>query len=653
MLKHVFWKGFWRNKKNFFLVSACGVFLISTLFSCMAFSDFLTQIVTGEESDMVADYVATVALLLTAVLLQLLLVLSVICYMRTRAGEYGMLDVMGLKRKHKFMFVGVEYLTLLVISIGGGILFGVGESWLLRHLVVWLYPESKGKLVIGRVPYRFAVIYGIIVFVLMFIICDELISCLGASEVLNLGVKSGKKPKQHPLMWKVGAGFLLAALLIMQSYWGRVSKLLHVVLGMAGMYLLYVSVGGVLLLGIKKKESKYYKMLVWLNTWYYRFYHNLNMMFIVSAFLFAAVYLFALPVMDQFPINTDEKYPYDLVWMASLEDMNFVEELTKEYGVEARTQECIRVTTPDFGEHMGISESAYEGWSGGGAGLEGKEIMIIYQRERKDWNSLELDYESKKPRLAIGSAKDDLWINTPAGTIPSRKFDTRYERKESRDETLTGVFASSTSEDIIVFSDEYYESVKNEAEGPNLAVMLKIPEQYDKVTEQIFAYASEHPSGYSSLMGDVVIYEKKELMASDRYNRILSLLITGVNFVLILICSVFVTLIKIGNDQQEMEQKYSFYFQMGMPFSARKKGIMRECRMTVWIPVLAGIGTGIIFVIRELFLRILPGVWTLRYLAGIFTMCMGTVFVYGVVSKAINSDMVKKAGRKWDDERRE
>lgn len=41
--------------------------------------------------------------------------------------------------------------------------------------------------------------------------------------------------------------------------------------------------------------------------------------------------------------------------------------------------------------------------------MKDNEIYVVYQRERSERNYLGIDFGTKKPRIYMGEAKDDLW----------------------------------------------------------------------------------------------------------------------------------------------------------------------------------------------------------------------------------------------------
>ena len=416
MVRHVFWKGFRKNRKNFILLSLSGIVLISILFSTTALGDLLTQAAQGKESDMVSEYVTISSFIMVYVLLMFLLVLSIICYMRSRTEEYAAFQILGIKKKHRNQFIASEFGMFGAVSLIGGILLGVIEAKIIEWLLGVLYPDKAGQFSIGFSPFKMTIIIGVIGFGLIFMICDEFISCLGVSQVLSLGTGSGKRPKSHPVSAGAGVALCIGAVCIMQNYWGRASKIYPMLIAAVGIYLLYIAAGGLLAM-LRRNEKRYYKSIIWINTWYYRFYHNMNMMFIITVFVFVTLFSYALPLLDSTPLDTSEHYPYDIVWTAHKEDTPFLDELEEKYGAEITQQPSIRVSTPDFGVHMGISASAFQELTGEKAKLKGKQIYVIYQREHASWNSLGMDYGAAAPQITYGKTGSlPLDKYTPCGT---------------------------------------------------------------------------------------------------------------------------------------------------------------------------------------------------------------------------------------------
>ena len=97
-----------------------------------------------------------------------------------------------------------------------------------------------------------------------------------------------------------------------------------------------ISLAGYYFVRLNKKEKKYYKRITWLENWYHRFFYNINMSFVVAAFLVIIMTDFSIKLLDNLPITEPKNYPFDLVWMANTDDEEFLNHLTDDEGVELR-----------------------------------------------------------------------------------------------------------------------------------------------------------------------------------------------------------------------------------------------------------------------------------------------------------------------------
>jgi hypothetical protein len=370
---------------------------------------------------------------------------------------------------------------------------------------------------------------------------------------------------------------------------------------------------------LNKKEKKYYKRITWLENWYHRFFYNINMSFVVAAFLVIIMTDFSIKLLDNLPITEPKNYPYDLVWMANKDDEEFLNHLTDDEGVELRKVPCARVTTTDIAEHMGIPASTYEKWTGKSLDLKDNEIFVVYQRERFERNKVGIGYNTKNPLIYIGKARADLWLYIKGVAAPKVQYFTeKFKVVGTEDRILTGVFGSETCEHIIVFSDEYYQKNCVKADGANMAVMMNIPENYDKVVEEIKAYAKDHSQvNYFDVDNGNLIYEKKELLLERSKTKLLYVASAAGNIIIMLLCGIFVLSIKMECDFPETEWKYRFYIQSGMSSAKVRKGIIKECLLSGGLPVICGTIISILYCSMLLYAKHLQIEWVHRYFKGI------------------------------------
>lgn len=633
-MKKVFFGGLKNHWKDYILVLICGIFMVTIIFLSNSLSDCLQWIIDGQITGNAEESYSFFDFSITYLLLFFMMILIIFSYIRKRSYDYVLLDVMGIQKRHKYIFIGCEYLGIVVISILGGILFGAILSEIIKIELEKIFANIIfTEINYGFSPFRMTIIIGFCVFGLLFIVFDEAISCLGMDSLLSCGKKSGKPVKTRPKVFILGMTFMFLAYISLWFYWGKVSKGIPLILLSIGILLGMISIGAYYLCYLRKKENKYYKKITWLDNWYHRFFYNINMSFIITEFIIVTLYGFSIVIFDNIPVNEPQNYPYDVVWMASDKDIAFIDELKQKYEIKVKKQPCIRVTTTDQGEHMGISASAYEKWTKESLDLKDNEIYVVYQRERSERNYLGIDFGTKKPRIYMGEAKDDLWQYITGVPTPSNKFDTSFNIVGEEEKILTGVFGSETCEHIIVFSDEYYQKNCVKADGANMAVMMNIPENYDKVVEEIKAYAKDHSQvNYFDVDNGNLIYEKKELLLERSKTKLLYVASAAGNIIIMLLCGIFVLSIKMECDFPETEWKYRFYIQSGMSSAKVRKGIIKECLLSGGLPVICGTIISILYCSMLLYAKHLQIEWVHRYFKGIILIVGAIWLLFAVFS---------------------
>ena len=304
---------------------------------------------------------------------------------------------------------------------------------------------------------------------------------------------------------------------------------------------------------------------------------------------------------------------------------------------------------------MGISVSEYQKWTGQTKELSEEEIFIVYQRERKQRNELGIDYGRKKPRVHIGNATYDLWLWDAPHIMPSNKFDTSYHVKGEEDRILTGVFESSAIgrtktnvwENVIVFSDDYYEKVKDEASGANLIVMLEVSgQQYDMLLGEIKEYAHEHSQAdLFSPQGNNLIYEKDTVIKEKQRDNFIQLISTIINSGILLFCMLFMLIIKTKNDSTELCERYRFYYKMGMETGKQKKNIYKENLLFTNTLLLYGGIMGGVFATVEIFRKDFNIDWLLVYMMGITAICVIIVILFVIATWLLARQEILKVER--------
>ncbi|MDD3140906.1 MAG: hypothetical protein PHX08_18310, partial [Lachnospiraceae bacterium] len=373
-----------------------------------------------------------------------------------------------------------------------------------------------------------------------------------------------------------------------------------------GMYFIMIFGIALILNKLKEKKNIYYKQLLKINSLYYRFFANVNMLFIISVLIYIVVYFFSLKVTDNLPVDvSNETYPYDLVWMADEEDKVLLADLQQKYAITYEQVPIIRVTTAEYGENIGMSEREFYKWSGQDISLKGRDIYIIYQRNEQAGNTIGISWGDTKPLIHIGKGEKYFWYmyGTDFSTPSYQYFSKNYKVKGTKTNNLIGQLRDNMNENIILFSNEYYEQVKEKAEGASLMVLINIPDSNREIVKaKINDYAKTHSEKYF-VDNTIGVYDKDYMIIKDKAQRIMNLTMYIFMILLIVICSILILGMKIFVDIDDMIEKDQFFSCLGMNKKERKKILRAQCRAASWIPIGMGIITGAIFLVREIELR--------------------------------------------------
>lgn len=221
-MKKVFFGGLKNHWKDYILVLICGIFMVTIIFLSNSLSDCLQWIIDGQTTGNAEESYSFFDFSITYLLLVFMMILIIFSYIRKRSYDYVLLDVMGIQKRHKYIFIGCEYLGIVVISILGGILFGAILSEIIKIELEKIFANIIfTEINYGFSPFRMTIIIGFCVFGLLFIVFDEAISCLGMDSLLSCGKKSGKPVKTRPKVFILGMTFMFLAYISLWFYWGK------------------------------------------------------------------------------------------------------------------------------------------------------------------------------------------------------------------------------------------------------------------------------------------------------------------------------------------------------------------------------------------------------------------------------------------------
>ena len=278
-MKKLFFKSLRKSRGDFGIIVSCGIFVISIIYITSFISDSLIQLTTGSRGSATAVYANLGVFILTYVILGVLMVLMTIAYIRKRSYEYG---------------------AVIHCSLTGGAAVGAVLSIPLLPLLRHLLHDNALAVTRNLIPLRLTVIVGMVMFGLIFVICDELISCLGMEAVLSMGKRSGKnyRPSVVPLI--IGSAFAVLPFAFLFSYWGKVNKAIPSTLVSVALLCLMTALCGRWLRKVRKRRD-YHKRVLWMDQWYHRFYYNMNLSVVMAVLIFINLFNFGIKICDHVP----------------------------------------------------------------------------------------------------------------------------------------------------------------------------------------------------------------------------------------------------------------------------------------------------------------------------------------------------------------
>lgn len=639
MLRRVFFKLLGERKRDYLRVILSGSFIIALVYFSSSVAGCLVYVAQRKTATMTYLVMEVEKeFLIPYILLLFLMFLILIGYIRKRAEDYSMLTVLGIQKKHRRRFVGFEYLGIVLGSLGGGLILGSIGSEIIRKILERVFADIVEEIRLGTSPLKLTLIIGVMVFVFGFILCDQLISCMGLDYVVSMGRKSGKAIRTSRIFSVLAVIILLGSVITVVTYWGRLNYTVPSALSAVALILIILFWGGYYLYRLRIKKKKYFRKILWMDDWYHQFYHHANVSYIVAAFFLIASFWFNLTLIGHLPVAQEENYPYDLVWGANEEDMDFLEGLEEKYQVQFRTVPSIRVSAGDAGEHMGISASVYEELTGEKIKLGEKEIFVVYQEDRSERGTLGLDYVRTSPRIYLGASDWDIWPFAGLRFLPAAfEFTNEYTVAESEYRILTGNFRTRVSmdmkdyglysdifEEIVVFSDEEFGQISESARGSDLTVLMDIPKNYQEVTEEVYAYATEHSQvNFFDHIARNLIYEKKVEQVIDREEKLLNACSMLINIVTLLACMIFTLLETAADDYENLEWKSRFYCRSGLGEKKRKQVVCREVMLTVKAALVAAVPVSLLLSVTKILYMKMDIVWTGIYLLEVAGMITG------------------------------
>lgn len=604
--------------------------------------------------------------LIVAIVISLFLVTTILVfYRKRRVMDTGIMQTLGIRSKASGCYWMFELLAGLISAITVGIALGYA------FILILCLGTSQNKVVqsnISRIDgstYIATICIVVVICLCAYGFSHEIQASNQTMDVRGMTAKSDPMPGRFaPLFWVICT---TVALFCMNLYGQR--RTMESVMVLCGFF---IGLYGVVYFGwsimIRKREGnveKYIPSVPKVHMVRHRYRTTVRYIMILTMLHVSILFFFCMRVVsNSMAIGDDTTYPYNYMFLANSSDQELVQELKSTYE-EIYIFPMMRVTAMDAtdelepprklieqqAQNIGISEKTYRELKQlagekpkDNLGLDdnGEKVYIVYQQD-KGTPAQPLDrYQfTRSPYIHIGQPLFGYNLLNYRPYYPERKI--AGEEVSS----LTGCFGKGRYENLVVFSDMYFEKVQNSWQNvdKNTGETYSVSENID--SDNIYEYPTtlvlcntsasarqqmnqtmqEFQSAHSyDESFDVQVksaYSKTEAMDIRQRECLLETIVNGCISVLFLIVSLLLVHMKVNMELSELKERYKFMACFGMSKKERVSLEKKEVSRYVIIPLVMSacivpIFTGVVWHMRGF-----KSLDMMRYMGygGIYTIC--------------------------------
>ena len=653
---HVLWKNFKSNWKDYSLILISN----SILFAVIVISLCVKEILSGNyeiEKIQVLDGLSEIianAMIPMIILSVFTIIILVFYYIKCRARNFGVFLTLGMRRTTLYFFTAVEFMSVLAVSLlVGGALGRTGLIAIVNTMSNRLNTELTLSDLSAK-PYALSIMLILLIYIISFMAARDIFYDFNVGKSTDLRAIAEKMPGKKGV-WGLIVGVAICSYSILQyrKLYNFENKYL-LLLFFIGLFLI-IRYGMALWLSNERKSTSYLKKLMFHNQLFHKSKTNAGFIGILTVTQFCVLFYFAFQFVSTLITEEPETlFPYDFVCYADDNDIELFAEIKEKYQAEICEYPMVRISAYDSteknenelqgqkpvqGQHIGISESTYHAlkkyidpsYEAESLGLdpEGENIHIVYQQDKS----------VKAQPTAFYSPLDEplLHIGQPCRSLNVwhvRKKDLGYYFYEVKSEevgSLTGIFRQGIRENIIVFSDEYFEKARNFwkttnirtgeqienkedrlidvtiTQGVTKLVLVNTDKYQNEIEKELAAFEQEHlekeTKVYLGFLNAGVYdstvayhYGKTEAIESIKTERTMKTVMNLAAIILFFMMNLMILIVKMLSERDLNVKRAEFLTSMGMHRKSRIKLVRREImRYYVIVPALIAVISSIIY----------------------------------------------------------
>ncbi len=593
--------------RNYILLIFGGFISILFLFVLFSVNEYLVEVHTQDFlflgnglQEIIRNSIVTAVVINT-----IFMTFSFSAFMKSRMKANQFFVILGIRKSTLSKIIVCEYISVIIIALILGCSVGTIVQPIVRNQINEHFDMNLSSLTVK----------AYLIVIAIYIVLTLFVAIINHQIYLRFQYKiEGYQVYRKENIGKffLGSIGILGAILFIsglsffsQRKWGEEIK--YQMFFLVGFYAIIVYLLHVFLSAIRKNKKILYRHILKIIPLLSRFKSSILFIFFLVVLHFYGTYTFMFPYLSgKLAAEADELYPYDFVCMAYEDDRGFFEELEEEFELDLTQYPMVRVTT-EFGDpysfidianntystimkpqgqHIGISESTYQVLKRKigeplteSLNLIGEDIHVVYQQDATiqshpfEWFMLRNGY-----KFRIGQPLDEyLWYSRHS-IFPD------HSAKSEEIEVLIGMFQLGQQENIVVFSDVYFEELMSvEKEGPTQLYCINTSNvNYNEVNAKLKQFEEKN---YLDSRWDRSIkpyYDKQQELKDIESENYLKQIVGLYTIALIAACALLVLYMKYLYALNETVKQYEFYDKLGMRRKEQNKVLSREIDIFMW-----------------------------------------------------------------------
>ena len=693
----IIWKNFRHNIRAYMILVSVSTLATSLIYTGLGLKEALAENITNENiilgqgtGTIIMSFIMVTGTISAALIISILLF-----YLKTRVGSYGVFTTLGMRKTTLYCFIAGEIVSCLLVSILAGLAAGTGLVALFVCGIKLICGEYLAVSDISVVPAILTAVIMAFIYVVSVLLTHEVYVDSGAASSAKKTIEREKLPGAY------GRYFLIPGALL--SMYGII-KWLSIIgfesnkslaIFFAGVFIIMYFASALVLRRLRSNEERYYMTLLDRNTYYYRFKTTVRYVFLFTLLNFAIMFIFGRGLLSAAVAEpVKEQFPYDYVLMATEDDYDLIDEIEKTGAKVLRfpmarmvntdnTEAGNNIAAPIYpqGQMICVSESTYGKLCDEGnvpeelrelpkLDAEGKRIAVVFQQDRST-NAHPLDYyaSSRHPHLHVGQPQEYYEFNFRNEIFIPRDV------ASYRTGSVVGMLRQGKHENIVVVSDEYFETIKdrwrttditdgrpledeaiedvNIHHWPDRLVLVRADDdgrRAEKLAEiDSIADRFDERHAFDNRIDASVpsSYRTEELSRQRTVENAMRIAANGMIIMILMIVSTIFIYTKKESEIAEKQRLHMHLKCLGMPKKDRLKLLKKDRAAFLYLPVIIGNALSIVFTVLMWRLRQYDSaacaeymkLWVMLALASFAVQLAGTRLIEALAARKIERDL--------------